>query len=569
MRILFLPKLVQTLREGYGAKEFGGDLVAGLVVGLIAVPLAIGFGIASIPFTPAAGLPSPAAMGLYSAILGGFIVSAFGGSRVQIGGPTGAFIPIVAVIAERHGLVGLAVATFLAGLILIGLGLARAGGFSRFIPLPVVIGFTSGIAVLIGVQQIKDLAGLRLAGPLPAEGFEKIQALAMNLGSFDSTTLLVSAIGLAVIFLLPEKWRPRVLVLILGALAVNLLGLAATPDKAGLATIGSTFGHPVGDHFAGAVPGSLPAIIPLELSWEMVRRVLPSAFVIAFLGALESILSAMATDKMIKDHHDPDTELIAQGLANCAMPWIGGLPVTGAIARSSANVQSGGRTPIAGIVHAVFLAGVLLFAGPLVERIPICILAVILTHVAFRMFETRGFAELRQVTRSEMGVAIVTFLLTALIDLNWGVGFGLAVGAISSIRRLREISVIRPVRAAELRNSRGESPPPGTIVFRVEGVLFYAVADDLTEKIERALESAPKTHALILRVGKMVSIDFQGMKALETVLHHCKDRGIRLILCDAQPHPSRIMSKGGFFEHLGFENLCGDFDEAVARAAVP
>ncbi len=542
--------------------QLGNDVVAGLIVGLLAVPLAIGFGIASIPFTPPAGFPSPAAMGLYSAIFGGLIISLFGGSRVQVGGPTGAFVPIVAVIAERHGLAGLWLATFLAGLILIGLGLVRAGAFSRFIPLPVVIGFTSGIAVLIGIQQIKDLGGLKIVGALPAEGWEKIVAITRGLPFFDPTTVTVSVVGLIAIFLIPERWRPRVAVLVIGTIAVTVLGLAALPERAGLATIGSTFGHPAGTHFAGAVPAGIPPLIPIEWSWEMVKRVFPSAMVIAFLGAIESILSALSTDKVIKDHHNSDQELLAQGLANCFIPWLGGLPITGAIARSSTNVQSGGRSPIAGIVHALFLALVLLLAGPLVERIPICILAVILMHVAVKMFESRGFAELTRVTRGEMIVAVVTFLLTALIDLNWGVGFGLGVSAVASILRLQEITVIRPVRI----ETDGDGNPLPAIVFRVEGMLFYAVADEFLEKIERALDLDPSARALILRINKMVSLDFQGLKALHDLHALCRGRGVELILCDTQPHPMRMMHKDGFIDRLGLENVCGDFEDAMKRA---
>ena len=488
--------------------------------------------------------------------------SLFGGSRVQVGGPTGAFVPIVAVIAERHGLAGLWLATFLAGLILIGLGLVRAGAFSRFIPLPVVIGFTSGIAVLIGIQQIKDLGGLKIVGALPAEGWEKIVAITRGLPFFDPTTLTVSVVGLMAIFLIPERWRPRVAVLIIGTIAVTTLGLAALPDRAGLATIGSTFGHPAGTHFAGAVPAGIPPLIPIEWSWEMVKRVFPSAMVIAFLGAIESILSALSTDKVIKDHHNSDQELLAQGLANCFIPWLGGLPITGAIARSSTNVQSGGRSPVAGIVHALFLALVLLLAGPLVERIPICILAIILMHVAVKMFESRGFAELRRVTRGEMIVAVVTFLLTALIDLNWGVGFGLGVSAVASILRLKEITVIRPVRI----ETDGDGNPLPAIVFRVEGMLFYAVADEFLEKIERALDLDPSARALILRINKMVSLDFQGLKALHDLHALCRGRGVELILCDTQPHPMRMMHKDGFIDRLGLENVCGDFEDAMKRA---
>ncbi|HEY5894237.1 MAG TPA: SulP family inorganic anion transporter [Chthoniobacterales bacterium] len=572
MSFLFRPKFIDVLAEGYSRSKLTNDVVAGLIVGLLAVPLAIGFGIASIPVTPPPGVPSPAAMGLYTAVVAGFLISALGGSRVQIGGPTGAFVPVIALIVSQHGLAGLWLATFMAGLLLLLLGIFRAGSFSRFIPLPVVIGFTSGIAVIIGVQQIKDLLGLHLDKPLPAETPEKLHALWEALPLTNLPTLAVSAACLLLVFAAPEKWRPRVLVLFVGAVVANVLGLVATPaNPHGVATIGSTFGHPEGDQFVGAIPTGLPHLIPLQFSWGFVREMIPSAAVIAFLGALESILSAMATDKMIGDRHNADQELVAQGVANCVVPWIGGIPVTGAIARSSTNVQSGGRSPVAGIVHAVFLAAVLFFAGPLVSKIPLCVLAAILVHVAVRMFEFRHFVELRQVTRSELAIATATFLITVLTDLNYGVGFGLAVAAGTLILRLREITAMREVNPENdpdwLRDrSASEKLPEGVQVFQVAGVLFYAVADDLRFRVEKMLDAHPGTRLVILRTGKMLSIDFQGLTELEALMASLKERGVHLLLCDAQPHPSTMMMKHGFFDQLGLENLCGDLATAIRRA---
>ena len=569
-RIHFRPKLVDVLKEGYSRKQFNTDLISGIIVGLMAIPLAIGFGIASVPGN-AAGAVSPATVGLTTAIIAGFIISAFGGSRVQIGGPTGAFIPIVAGIVYTHGMTCLWMATLMAGILLIVMGALKAGAFSRYIPLPVVIGFTSGIAVIIGIQQIQPMLGLQLGESLPPETLEKIKVLAANIHHLSPLTAIFSIACVAGVFVLPQKYTPRVIVLAVGTLIANVFGLVQTPDEVGLATIGSTFGKIFNGQFIDAIPSGLPKLVNWDISWELVREAIPSAMIIAFLGAVESILSAMATDKMIKDRHNPDQELVAQGIANCVVPWFGGLPATGAIARSSTNVQSGGRTPVSGMIHAVFLLVVMLVASKWVAYIPMCVLAAILMHVAYKMFEAHHFNALRKVTYSELIIAIVTFLLTVCVDLNVGVGFGLAVAAVTLILRLKEVTIMRPIGsgaqlAAERADEKAILESPAILQFRFEGILFYAVADDFSSQLERAIKQRPLTRVVILRVERMLALDFEGLMLMEETYNALRAKGIHLILCNTQPHPTRMMYKHRFLEKLGMENLCGDVRNALQRA---
>jgi SulP family sulfate permease len=570
-RIPFRPKLVSVLKEGYTRAQFRADFFSGIIVGLMAIPLAIGFGIASIPAGTASPV-SPATIGLTTAILAGFVISALGGSRVQIGGPTGAFIPIIAGIVYAHGMTCLWMATLLAGILLIVMGALKAGAFSRYIPLPVVVGFTSGIAVIIGIQQIQPLLGLSITGGLPPETLEKLRVLASNLHHLAPLTAACSAACVAGLFLLPDRWRPRVTVLVVATLIVNLLGWTQTPaDSHGLATIGSTFGKALGGQFIGAIPSGLPKLVNWDLSWSLVREAIPSAMIIAFLGAVESILSAMSTDKMIKDRHNSDQELVAQGIANCIVPWFGGLPATGAIARSATNVQSGGRTPVSGLIHAAFLLIIMLVAAKWVAYIPMCVLAAILLHVAYKMFEAHHFNALRKVTRSELLIAIVTFLLTVCVDLNVGVGFGLAIAALTLIMRLKEITIMRPIGigaplAAERPEEQAVLASPEILQFRFEGILFYAVADDFTAQLERAIRQRPQTRVVILRVERMLALDFEGLVLLEETHHHLRNKNLHLILCNTQPHPTRMMYKHRFLEQLGMENLCGDMHHALQRA---
>jgi SulP family sulfate permease len=569
-RIPFRPKLVDVLKKGYSRSQFRTDIFSGIIVGLMAIPLAIGFGIASIPEGTASSV-SPATVGLTTAILAGFIISALGGSRVQIGGPTGAFIPIVAGIVYAHGMTCLWMATLMAGILLIVMGALKAGAFSRYIPLPVVVGFTSGIAVIIGIQQIQPMLGLHIQGGLPPETLEKIKVLASNLHHLTPLTAIFSAACVAGLFLLPDRWRPRVTVLVVATLIANLFGWTQTPTNSGLATIGSTFGKIFDGQFVGAIPSGFPKLVNWDISWSLVREAIPSAMIIAFLGAVESILSAMSTDKMIKDRHNSDQELVAQGIANCIVPWFGGLPATGAIARSATNVQSGGRTPVSGIVHALFLLVIMLVASKWVAYIPMCVLAAILMHVSYKMFEAHHFNALFKVTYSELVIAIVTFLLTVCVDLNVGVGFGLAVAALTLIMRLKEITIMRPISmggqlAAERPEEKAVLASPEILQFRFEGILFYAVADDFTSQLERAIRQRPLTRVVILRVERMLALDFEGLVLLEETHQWLRGKGIHLVLCNTQPHPTRMMYKHRFLEKLGMENLCGDMHHALQRA---
>ncbi|MDR0534065.1 MAG: STAS domain-containing protein [Verrucomicrobiales bacterium] len=569
-RISFRPKLVEVLQEGYTKRQLHTDLVSGIVVGLMAIPLAIGFGIASIPQGTASSV-SPATVGLTTAIIAGFIISALGGSRVQIGGPTGAFIPIVAGIVYAHGMTTLWAATLMAGILLIVMGALKAGSFSRYIPLPVVVGFTSGIAVIIGIQQVQPMLGLQLEHGLPPETLGKIKMLAMNIHHLSPLTAIFSAACVVALFSFPQKWNPRISVLVLATLIANLFGLTQTPDHAGLATIGSTFGKIFDGKYIDAIPSGLPQLVQWDISWPLIREAIPAAMTIAFLGAVESILSAISTDKMIKDRHNPDQELLAQGIANCVVPWFGGLPATGAIARSSTNVQSGGRTPVSGMVHAVFLLVVMLVASQWVAYIPMCVLAAILLHVCYKMFEAHHFNALFKVTYSELAIAVATFLLTVCVDLNVGVGFGLAVAAVTLIMRLKEITIMRPIDsgaqlAAERAGGSNLAGSPEILQFRFEGVLFYAVADDFASQLERAIRQQLSTRVVILRVERMLALDFEGLVLLEEIYESLMAKGIHLVLCNTQPHPARMMYKHRFLEKLGMENLCGDMHHALQRA---
>lgn len=557
-------------REGYSFSLFKKDLMAGIIVGMMALPLAIGFGLAAIPAPLPPTAPSPAVMGLYTAIAAGLIVAFLGGSRVQVSGPVAAFIPVVAMIVYEQGLSGLWLATFLAGVILVLLGLARAGGFSRFIPLPVVIGFMAGLGALLVLQQAKDLLGLHPEKPLPPDTFARLRELWGALGTFHGPTALVSAAGLAAVFLIPAKWNPRLAVLFLGTLLVHMLGLADHPGDPGLATIGSTFGYPLGDRYVGAVPQEWPALQPLFLSFGQIRAVLPAAFTLAFLAGLESVRAALATDAMLKDRHDSDQELVAQGIANLVVPWLGGLPAAGAIGRGLAGVQSGASTPVAAVIQACVLLLVLWLAGPMVAEVPMAVLAAILVHAAFRMLEAHHIRSLRQLTRIELALAAAAFLMTVLADMSLGAAFCLTAGAAVMVGRLRDITVLRPLPLQETGLSWLPSNfnPREVLVLRVEGDFFYAVADDLPLKVEREWAKHPELRVLVLQASRMLAADFHGVAVLAELHRFLKKRGVHLVFCGAQPQPSRMMHRLGFLDELGMENFCGDLESGLRRASL-
>lgn len=561
------PKLFVCWREGYSRRHFLQDLGAGLTVAVIALPLAMALGIGSIPQSAvdeakAIGVTlSPPAAGLFTAVVAGFIISALGGSRVQIGGPTGAFMAIVYSVATEHGYSGLMLATLLAGAIVIIMGLAGFGGIIKFIPYPVTTGFTAGIAVTIASSQVKDFLGLQM-GVVPPEIVAKCAEYWRHLGSYDPWTVVVALGSLGVILCL-RRLAPRVpgaiVAVVLAAIAVALLDLP-------VATIGSRF---------GGIPGSLPTPrLPTELSLERIRELIPAATTIALLVAIESLLSAVVADGMIGGRHRSDGELVAQGIANIASAVFGGIPATGAIARTTANVKSGARTPIAGMIHAVAILGIMLLLAPLAARVPLGTLAAILMVVAWNMSEIDHFRALFRAPKSDVAVLLTTFGLTVFVDLTVAVGVGMVLASLLFMKRMAEVTDIGVV-TRELTDSPGEfsSPgsraqseikvPPEVEVFKIAGPFFFAVAHRLKDALNRV---AAPPRVFILRVREVPVMDATGLHALEELAHKCRRQGIVLLLSGLQPQPHQVLRRAGLADLLGEENLLENTDLALARA---
>lgn len=549
---MLVPKLATTLR-GYTRAQLAADCSAGVIVGIVALPLAIAFGIAS-GVTPQ--------QGLVTAIVAGFLISALGGSRVQIGGPTGAFVVIVADVVARHGLHGLLVATMLAGVLLIGLGLAKLGGALKFIPRPVIVGFTSGIAVLIFSTQVRDLLGLRLAS-VPAEFGAKWVAYAGALGTATPAAIALSAGALAILLLWPRVSRrvPAPFVALVAAtVACAALDLPVE-------TIGSRFGE---------IRAVLPAPALPGLSLAMVREVFPSAITIALLAAIESLLSAVVADGMLGTRHRSNMELVAQGVANVVTPLFGGIPATGAIARTATNVRNGGRTPVAGIVHALTLLLIVLAAGGLVARIPMAALAAILVVVSYHMSEWRSFRDELRGPRGDVAVLLLTFGLTVAIDLTVAVQAGILVAALVFLRRMTAVSGVRPVGADARPGELGEDEeearevgwlnvPAGVQVFEVGGPFFFGAAEEFREAIGR-VGAPPKV--LVVEMSRVPFIDATGVHALRTVVDRSRQGGARVLLAGLRPGPRATLERAGMAEWLGADALAPDLDAAldVARA---
>ena len=547
MTATFVPKLVTTLR-GYTRQQFLADAGAGVVVGIVALPLAIAFGIAS-GVTPERGL--------YTAIVAGFIISALGGSRVQIGGPTGAFVVIVYDIVQQHGVNGLAVATIMAGLMLIGLGLARLGGAIKYIPHPVTTGFTSGIALIILVSQVSDALGLGLAN-LPADFVPKIGALVGGLGQVHWPSVAITAATVALIAWWPRASRripaPFVALMAVTA-AVQLLDLPVE-------TIGQRF---------GAVPSSLPSPALPSLPFGEWSGLVAPAFTIALLAAVESLLSAVVADGMIGSRHRSNVELVAQGVANIAAPIFGGIPATGAIARTATNVRSGGRTPVAGIIHALTLLVILLAAGRWAALIPMPALAGILVVVAYHMSEWRGFRNELRGPRSDVLVLLATFLLTVLADLTVAVQVGMVLAAFLFMRRMAEVTDIRAVREGMgddgpdglLFQQREGGIPKGVQVYAVDGPFFFGAADRFREVLEQTAEQ-PKALVLVLR--RVPTIDSTALQALRHVIRRTKQQGTQILLVGARRQPLDAMRRAGLLDEIGEANVLPDIDVALERA---
>ena len=544
--MVFEPKLLTTLKN-YNRKTFFSDLTAGLIVGIVALPLAIAFGIAS-------GVAPE--RGLITAIIAGFLISALGGSRVQIGGPTGAFIVIVYGIVEHHGVDGLILATIMAGLMLTGMGLLKLGSIIQFMPYPIVVGFTSGIAVIIFSGQIRDFLGMG-GGNVPADFLEKWGFYFRYISTINPWALGIGGLSLVVSLGWPRinKVVPGSLIaIVLTTLIVYFAGLPVE-------TIGSRFG----EMQAGIPRPEIPA-----LSFERFRQLLMPAFTIAMLGAIESLLSAMVADGATGYKHRPNTELIAQGVANIITPLFGGIPATGAIARTMTNIRSGGKTPVAGMIHAVVLLLILLFLGRLARLVPLATLSGILMIVAYNMSEWRSFRALLRNARSDVAVLLVTFLLTVFIDLTVAIQFGLLLAVLLFVKRVSETTHIE-VLSQEVEDERshlfddeeGLQIPAGVEVFQIKGPFFFGIASKF-EEAEK--QSGIRPRIRIIRMRRVPFVDATGLRNLTNFIGRSRAKGIHIILSGVQPGPMETLEKNGVVNSLGRENVCPNIEEALKRA---
>ena len=540
----WLPKSVLALRH-YTKRQFLADSVAGITVGLVALPLAMAFAIAS-------GM-SPQS-GIYCAVVAGFLISALGGSSTQIGGPTGAFVVVVFGIVARYGVDGLYMCTLLAGAILVVLGITGLGTTVKYIPRPVVVGFTNGIAVIIASTQIKDFFGLKV-DKVPGEFLGRMETLARNFHtlSIQETGLACLALLIIIVFAKYFKHVPGYIVaLFVGTTLVWILKLPVE-------TIGTRF---------GGIPSGLPTLHVPQFHIDMIRPLFAPAMTVAMLGAIESLMSAVVSDRMSGDKHNPNVELVAQGVANIFSPLFGGLPATGAIARTATNIRSGARTPVAGMFHALTLLAILLFAAPLARFIPLSVLSAILFVVAYNMGEWREIPELLKLSPLEIGTWLVTFALTVFADLTVAVEAGMILAALVFIRKVTATTKVSRVTTEYIEHGRAHSLqdkiiPPYVTVFRIHGPFLFGAAD----KLDNVLLQLPTlTPVIILRLRNMTAIDATGLQALENFADQVRNSGRGLILCGAPEQPSRLMQQAEFEEHVGRENICKNVAEALARA---
>lgn len=556
----FLPELLTSLR-GYTLPKFTRDLSAGLTVGVVALPLALAFGIASIPENIAseAGL-SPPVMGLFTAIVAGFLISALGGTRACIGGPTGAFVVIVYAIAAQHGYLGLVLATLMAGMILVIMGVVGLGGMIKFIPYPVTTGFTTGIAVVIFAGQIKDLFGLTPVNPedsVPPEFIGKVQWYFTHAPTIDLPTTIMGLGCVAALIVFPKlvtrKIPAPVVVMVVATVAAVLLRkFAGVPIET------------IGDRF-GAIPTGLPMPRLPDASFAEIRERIPDlivpAFTIAILAGIESLLCAVVADGMTGTKHKSNTELIAQGVANIATPLFGGIPATGAIARTATNIQAGGRTPIAGIVHALVLLAIVLALGKFAALIPLAALSAVLVVVAYRMAELHRFRWLLNGPRSDAAVLLTTFALTVLIDLTIAVQAGLVLAALLFIKRMAEVSGVNVVSA---QGGSADTPSDadaathkleGVEIYEVQGPFFFGAAFKLRDTLD-AVAKPPKT--LVLSLASVPAIDATGLYALEELLRKCTNQGTRVIVAGARADVLRALLGAGLLGQLGENGFAPD-----------
>ncbi len=558
---VFRPRLLDLFSRPYRREDLWADTLAGITVGLIALPLALALGIASIPQGVSTPFPAPA-LGLFTAVIAGFLISALGGSRVQIGGPTAAFIPVVLLVIEKHGYGGLLIATIMAGIILIIMGLARMGTLIKFIPWPVTSGFTTGIAVSIMSTQAADFLGIRSGEAIPREFLERIEWLGRHLLQSNPASVLL-AVGAVIVI----AWWPRLgfrripgsIVAMVGAtVAVVLLGWQS---GLGVETVGSKFG-------SQAIPQGLPPFHLPGIDWKTLSELVAPATAIALLGAIESLLSAVVADGLANDRHDSNTELIAQGVANIVCPFFGGLPATGAIARTSANINNGGRSPIAGIVHSCTLFGIILLFAKWAVYVPVPVMSAVLIMVAMRMGEWHEFRRLRLMPRSDAVVLVTTFALTVIFDLVIAVEIGMVLAAILFIKRVSETTEISKVTADDVLESpeqlaQGKDIPQGVLVYRIFGPFLFGAA----EKMEAVMEQEDATaRVLILRLHLVTAMDATALNTLESLIERFQHHKGTVILSGLHRQPLDMLRKAGFIEVIGRKNLCGHFDQALARA---
>jgi SulP family sulfate permease len=550
----FHPRLLDTLK-GYDRQRFIGDLTAGITVGVIALPLAMAFGIAS-------GVKPE--QGILTAIIGGFLVAALGGSNVQIGGPAGAFIVIVYGIVERYGLTNLLISSALAGMLLFAMGVLKLGGLVRYVPVSIVIGFTNGIAVLIALSQVKDLLGLSIA-KMPSDFFAQLQAIWQHIDSVNPTALALGAICLGGLFLWARLFSPG------GLLPIRLLegrtvrGAARLPGSivalVSLSVATALLNLPVetiGSRFGG-IPTGLPSLALPAFSWQSAQQLFIPTITIAMLGAVESLLCARVADNLTTlPRHDPNQELMAQGVANMVVPLFGGIPVTGTIARTVTNVRSGANSPVSGIVHAFTLLAIVLVAAPLAVHVPLAALAGILLFVAFNMGEWHEFRRLRQFSAGYRTILVGTFLLTVIFDLTVAIEIGLVLSCVFFIYRMSTLFQVQPAASDE------QPAPPGVVLFNLYGALFFGAVT----KVESLADKVPESsHAMVLDLHRLVLMDSSGLDAMVQLKRSLSRKNVRLLLCRVNEQPLSLMRRAGFDAVLGEQNLQPDLPSALAAAA--
>lgn len=558
---LFRPKILDVFKEGYDKKRLVSDSLAGITVGLIALPLSMALGIASIPANTHL-LFSPPAIGIFTAIIAGLLVALFGGTHVQIAGPTAAFVPIVLLIIEKYGYLGLIISTFMAGIFLIVMGITRMGSFIKYIPWPVTSGFTSGIAVSIMMTQVVDFCGISSKLPHASSFFEKLSWLYFNIEKCNLSTLSLSLTTLAIILFWPKfgikKIPGSIIAMILVTLAATFFDLH---KLTGIATVGSTFG-------TMAIPSTLPSFHIPSINLALIHDLINPAITIALLCAIESLLSSVVADGLINDRHDSNTELIAQGITNIFSPFFGGLPATGAIARTSANINNGGRSPVAGIVHSLTLLLIVLLFSHYAIYIPMAVMAAILIAVSLHMGEWHEFKRLHRMPLSDALVLVTTFSLTVIFDLVIAVEVGMILAAMLFIHRISRTTEVTRVTDDDVLQlstqvSHGKKIPEDVVVYRIFGPFLFGAAEKMKDALS-SIGALPKV--FILKMHLVTAMDATALNALESIVESIKITGGTVIICGIRHQPLKLLRKAQFINTIGRNNFCSTFDKSLERA---